>query len=87
MIKMEDCDGSKGEYYLLEPHRNVPSKCFVISIKLIAEALQVLDAKCGLVKFVVVESQIKQLNRWKSYSKIIARLPLKATIRLGHGSN
>ena len=84
---MEDCDWSKGEYYLLQPHRNVPSKCFAIIIKLIAEALQVLDAKCGLIKLVVVEIQIKQLNRWKSYSKIITRLPLKATIKLGHGSN
>ena len=34
------------------PDQNVSSKCFVITIKLIAVALQVLDAKCGLVKLV-----------------------------------
>ena len=36
----------------LQPGPNVPSKCFVITIKLIAVALQVLDAKCGLIKLV-----------------------------------
>ena len=85
MIK-EDCDRSKGEYYLAADH-NVPSKCFVISIKLIAVALQVLDAKCGLIKLALVEIQIKQLNRWKSYFKITTRLPLRAAIKLGHGSS
>ena len=32
------------------PDQNVSSKCFVITIKLIAVALQLLDVKWGLVK-------------------------------------